>query len=76
VAPALQVELPTASLTASNPDPAVGEECRKAGLDTTVGEGARSLDLKAARILLEAVAGTWKVQQLQEILHMASWVPS
>jgi hypothetical protein len=37
--PALQVELPMASLTASNPDLAVGEECRKANLDMAVGEG-------------------------------------
>jgi hypothetical protein len=41
--PTLQVELPTTSTTASNPDLVVGEECRKAGLDKAVGEGARSL---------------------------------
>jgi hypothetical protein len=33
---ALQVELPTASTTASNPDPSV-EECRNADLDTAMG---------------------------------------
>jgi hypothetical protein len=43
--PALQVELPKASATASTPDPSVGEECQKAGLDMTVGEDARSLYL-------------------------------
>jgi hypothetical protein len=42
--PALQVELPKASATASTPDPSVGE-CQKAGLDMTVGEDARSLYL-------------------------------
>jgi hypothetical protein len=45
VSPALQVELPTASMMASTPDLPVGEECRKADLDTTVGEDVRSLDL-------------------------------
>jgi hypothetical protein len=63
-APAFQVELPTASVTVSNPDPAVGEECQKADLDMAVGEGARNLDLKAVRILPEAVVATWKVHQL------------
>jgi hypothetical protein len=53
--PALQVELPTASVTASNADPSMGEECQKADLNTAVGEDAKSLDLKAARILPEAV---------------------
>jgi hypothetical protein len=42
----LQVELPTTLAMASNPDPAVGE-------------GTRSLDLKAAKSLSEAVAATW-----------------
>jgi hypothetical protein len=69
--PALQVELPTTSTTASNHDLVVGEECRKASLDKAVGEGARSLDLKAARILAEVVAATWKVHRLLEILPMA-----
>jgi hypothetical protein len=45
VTPSLQVELPTASATASTPDPSVGEECWKVDLDTAVGEDARSLDL-------------------------------
>jgi hypothetical protein len=59
----------------SNPDSAVGEECQMVDLDTTVGEGARSLDLKAARILSEAVASKWKVHRLWEILPTTSWVP-
>jgi hypothetical protein len=52
-APALQVELPMASVMTSNPDPSVGEECWKTDLDTTVGDGDRSLP--------KAVAATWKV---------------
>jgi hypothetical protein len=44
VAPALQVELPTASTMASTPDPSMGEECQKADLDMVVWEDARSLD--------------------------------
>jgi hypothetical protein len=60
---------------ARNPDPTVGEECRKTNLDTTVGEGARSLDQKAARSLSEAVAAMWKVHWLREILLRTSWVP-
>jgi hypothetical protein len=74
MAPALQVELPMASVTASNPDPAVGEECRKANLDMAVGEGARSMDLKRAKISSEVMAATWKVHHLQNILIMTSWV--
>jgi hypothetical protein len=42
---ALQVDIPMASTTASTRDPSVGEDCQKAGLDTTVGVDARSLDL-------------------------------
>jgi hypothetical protein len=49
------VKLPIVSATASNPDPTVREECRKADLDTAAGEGTRSLNLKAVRILSEAV---------------------
>jgi hypothetical protein len=74
--PVLQVGLPTVSVTASNPNLAVGEECRIADLDTVVGEGARSLDLKATRILSEAEATMWKVHRLREILPTTSWVPS
>jgi hypothetical protein len=42
---AFQVELPMVSVMASTPDLSMGEECRKADLDTAVGEDARSLDL-------------------------------
>jgi hypothetical protein len=41
---ALQVELPTVSVWASNHDPSMGEESQKASSDTAVGEDARSLD--------------------------------
>jgi hypothetical protein len=74
VTPALQVELPTALVTGSNPFPSVGEECQKADLDTARGEDARSLDLKAIRMLPEAVAAMWEVHRLREILPMASRV--
>jgi hypothetical protein len=40
-----QVELTTASMMASNPDPSVREECHKVVLDTVVGKDARSLYL-------------------------------
>jgi hypothetical protein len=56
-------------MTSSTPDPSMGEECRK-----VVEADARSLDLKAARILPEAVVGTWEVHQLHEILLTASRV--
>jgi hypothetical protein len=49
---------------AGNPNIAVGEDCQKDDLDTAMGKGARRLDLKAARILSEAVAATWKVHRL------------
>jgi hypothetical protein len=55
--------------TSSTPDPSMGEECWK-----VVEADARSLDLKAARILPEAVVGTWEVHQLHEILLTASRV--
>jgi hypothetical protein len=73
--PALQVELSMALARTNNPGPAVGKECRKTYLDIAVGEGAISLDLKAARSLSEAMVAMWKVHQLQEILPMTSWVP-
>jgi hypothetical protein len=44
-ASALRVELPKASVTASTPDLSVGEECRKADLDTAMAEDTKSLDL-------------------------------
>jgi hypothetical protein len=71
VVPALQVEIPTASVTASTPDPSVGEQCLQADLDTSVGMNARSLDPKLARILPEVVAATWEVRWLREILPAA-----
>jgi hypothetical protein len=43
--PALQVELATASVTTSNPDLSMGEECQNADLDAAVGEDTSSLDL-------------------------------
>jgi hypothetical protein len=63
------------SVMASNPDPAMGEECRMADLDMAVGEDARSMNLKVTSIWPEAVAATWKVHQPWEILPMTSWVP-
>jgi hypothetical protein len=60
VVPTLQVEFPMAVVTVCNLDPSVGEECRNADLDTT-GEGSRSMDLKATRIIPKVVAATWKV---------------
>jgi hypothetical protein len=73
--PALWVELPTASVMASNLDPSVGEVCRKADLDMVVGEDARSMNLSVDRILSEAVAATWEVHRLRVILPMTSRVP-
>jgi hypothetical protein len=64
-----------ASVTASTLDPSVGEECLQVDLDTGVGEDARRLHSKAARILPEAVAATWEVHRLREILPTASRVP-
>jgi hypothetical protein len=74
--PTLQVELATALAMTNNLDPYVGGgECQKADLDMSVGEDARSLDLKVARILLEAVVAMWEVHRLREILPMTSRVP-
>jgi hypothetical protein len=68
------VELPKASVIASNPAPAVGEECWKTGMTMIVGEGTRSRDRVVARSLPEAVVVMWKVYRLWEILPIASWV--
>jgi hypothetical protein len=57
------------------PDPSMGEECLQADLDTALGADTSSLDSKAARILSKAVAATWEVHQLREILPTASRVP-
>jgi hypothetical protein len=54
-APTLQVEVSMTSATASNSDPAVGEECWKTDLEAA---GPKSLHPVAARIQLEAVATT------------------
>jgi hypothetical protein len=53
----------------------MGEEGLQADLDTTVGADSSSLDLKAVTILSEAVAATWEVHRLREILPTASRVP-
>jgi hypothetical protein len=74
-APALQVEVPMTSASASTPDMSVGEEGLQADLDTAVGVDASSLDPKAAKILLEAVAATWEVHRLREIFPTALRVP-
>jgi hypothetical protein len=63
------------SASASTPDPSMGEEGLQADLDTTVGADSSSLDLKAVTILSEAVAATWEVHRLREILPTASRVP-
>jgi hypothetical protein len=73
--PTLQVEIPTAAVVASSPDPSMGEEGLQADLDTAIGANASSLNPKAARILSEAVAATWEVHRLWEILSTASRVP-
>jgi hypothetical protein len=69
------VEIPTVVAATSSPDPSVGEEGFHADLDTAVGADTSSLNPKAARILLEAVAATWKVHQLWKIIPTASRVP-
>jgi hypothetical protein len=70
----LHVEIPMMAVMASSPDLSVGEEGLQ-DLDTAVGVDTSSLDLKATRILPEAVAATWEVHQLWEILPTASRVP-
>jgi hypothetical protein len=40
-----------------------------------VGEDTNSLDLKAARILPEAVAATWEMHRLREVLPTTLRVP-
>jgi hypothetical protein len=74
VVPALEVEIPTTVMMTSSPDPSVGEEGLQADLDAVVGADTSSLDLKAVRILSEAVAATWEVHRLREILSTASRV--
>jgi hypothetical protein len=61
VVPILHVEIPTMAASASSPDPSVGADGLQADLDATVGADGSSLDPKAARILLEAMAAMWEV---------------
>jgi hypothetical protein len=75
VAPTHQVEIPMVVAAASSPDPYMGEVGLQADLDMIVGVDASSLDPKVARILPEAIAATWDVRQLWEILPTASRVP-
>jgi hypothetical protein len=73
---ALLMEIPTAVVMASSPNPSVGEGGLQADLDTSMGADARSLDPKVDRILLEIVAATWEVHQLREnLLSIAAQVP-
>jgi hypothetical protein len=67
----LLVELPTTSMTSSNPDPTVRVDCWKTNLDMA---GVRSLYPVVARSLPEVVTTTWKVHRQWEILPMISWV--
>jgi hypothetical protein len=60
-----------ASVVASNPDLAMGEESWKIDLESA---GARSLHPVAAKIQPEAVAVMWKVDRLWEILPTTSRV--
>jgi hypothetical protein len=64
-----------ASASASTPDPSMGEECLQTDLDMAVVADTSSLDLKAARILPEAVAAMWEVHRLLEILPTTTRVP-
>jgi hypothetical protein len=70
---ALQVKKPM--VAASTANLCVGQECLQADLDMLVGADASSPDPKAAEILSEAVAATWEVHRLQEVLPTASKVP-
>jgi hypothetical protein len=74
-APAIQVEIPMMMVAASSPGPSVGAEGLQADPDTAIGTDASSLDPKATRILPEAVAATWEVHRLSEILPTTSRVP-
>jgi hypothetical protein len=65
-----------ALVSASTPDPSMGEECLSDDPDTATGADANSLDPKAAKILLEAVTTTWEVHQLWKMLPSALRMPS
>jgi hypothetical protein len=64
-----------ASASSNTLDPSVVVECLQSNLDTVVGVDVSSLDPKVARILSEAMAATWEVHRLQEILLTASRMP-
>jgi hypothetical protein len=64
-----------ASVSSNTLDPSVVVECLQSNLDTVVGVDVSSLDPKVARILPEAMAATWEVHRLQEILLTASRMP-
>jgi hypothetical protein len=64
-----------ASASSNTLDPSVVVECLQSNLDTVVGVDVSSLDPKVARILPEAMAATWEVHRLQEILLTASRMP-
>jgi hypothetical protein len=53
----------------------MGEEFLQTDLDTAVEVDASSLDPKTARILSEAMAATWEVHWLWEILPTTLRVP-
>jgi hypothetical protein len=64
-----------ASASSNTLDPSVVVEYLQSNLDTVVGVDVSSLDPKVARILPEAMAATWEVHRLQEILLTASRMP-
>jgi hypothetical protein len=66
VVPALQVEIPMVAVAASS---------LQDDQDTAIWADTRSLNPKAARILQEAMAATWEVHRLQEILPTTSRGP-
>jgi hypothetical protein len=70
---ALQVEVPTTSVTANISSPTVWEECWNFGLEV-VGTRNPHLAATAASIQLEVVGGTSKAARLWQILPMVSWV--
>jgi hypothetical protein len=68
---AFQVEIPTVAATAAanSPDLSMGEGGLQAVLDMATRVDAKSLDPKAARIRSKAVAATWEVHRVREILQ-------
>jgi hypothetical protein len=57
-----------ASAAANSPDPSMGEGGLQTVLDTAARAETKSLDPKAARIIPKAVAATWEVHRVWEIL--------